>query len=552
MTGRVLIAFALLLLQMVLTINNIKYSNQGLWTFALCVAYLAQTVLVRVVFNPVRPGNAFARQWVATALVDVVMFGMLQFTRSGTLTYLPLFVYPVLTSGVLATRKLALGTAALCTLILLGEPWLTGQHLDAQVTSGLMQGALASTGLLLVALLTNQLTHRLQQAQAHARRTQADAQRSRAEAQIMRLINERVIDAMPQGILVLNEKLQVRSANPAALTMLGLPETHLLASLRLTDQAGWIELVDVAKLTFARGAIDHAEINVTQRSRTQVHLTVNTQTTSSPEAAQRPMCLMFMQDLRESEAKLRTEKLASMGRMSAAVAHEIRNPLAAISQANALLQEELNDPMARRLTGMVEQNAQRLGRIVDDILDVARVKEVGERDESDALALDAHVRTLCQEWADQHQVGTRLQVKLSADEVLAAFRPDHLRRILVNLLDNAARYATHAQGAIQVSTHADRATGPVLLMVWSDGKALDQGVQKHLFEPFFSSESRSSGLGLYICQELCHRHGGAIAYERTPRQINGSTQQGNEFFISMKRWQHTANAPLDPDADTSR
>ena len=228
--------------------------------------------------------------------------------------------------------------------------------------------------------------------------------------------------------------------------------------------------------------------------------------------------------------------------MSAAVAHEIRNPLAAISQANALMQEEAQDPMMRRLTGMVEQNALRLGRIVDDILDVARVEEIS-MGSVDALALDAQVQLICSEWCSQHGCGPRLQVLLGAHELLVQFRGDHLRRILVNLLDNAARYASTMDAAIQVSTHAEL-DGPVLLLVWSDGQAIDQGVQKHLFEPFFSSESRSSGLGLYICQELCHRNSATIAYERTPRQMNGTSKSGNEFFISAKRWQPAAPAAL--------
>ena len=542
MTGRVLIAFALLLLQMALTINNPKYSETNFWMFALCVAYLAQCLLVRVVFRPVAPGRPFQSQWFATVLVDVLMFGALQISRGGTITYLPLFVFPVLIAGVLSTRRLALGTAALCTLVLLIEPNLPLHRFNAQTASDLAQAALASGGLFLAAFLINQLTHRLQQEQDHAQRNMAAAERSKAEAQMMRLINERVIQAMQQGVLVIDEKMRVRSANPAALNMLGLPGRHALASLRLSDQAGWVELLDVAQLTFARGGLTQAEVNLTQRSRSHVHVTVDTQITVAPDAIDLPMCVAFMQDLRESEARLRTEKLASMGRMSAAVAHEIRNPLAAISQANALMQEEAQDPMMRRLTDMVEQNALRLGRIVDDILDVARVEEIS-MGSPDALALDAQVQMICSEWCTQHACGSRLQVLLGAHEMLVQFRGDHLRRILVNLLDNAARYASAVDAAIQVSTHAEL-NGPVLLLVWSDGQAIDQGVQKHLFEPFFSSESRSSGLGLYICQELCHRNSATIAYERTPRQVNSTSKSGNEFFISAKRWQPAASPAL--------
>lgn len=108
--------------------------------------------------------------------------------------------------------------------------------------------------------------------------------------------------------------------------------------------------------------------------------------------------------------------------------------------------------------------------------------------------------------------------------------------MVVNLLDNAARHASAAPGAITVYLRAiggDR----LRLAVWSDGAAISPAVEKHLFEPFFSSESRSTGLGLFICRELCERHGATLAYER--RTLDGAgrgarPRDGNEFFIDMR------------------
>jgi two-component system sensor histidine kinase PilS (NtrC family) len=237
---------------------------------------------------------------------------------------------------------------------------------------------------------------------------------------------------------------------------------------------------------------------------------------------------MFLQDLRELEARIRTEKLAAMGRMSAAVAHEIRNPLAAITQASALLSEDLVDPGHRQLTTMVQQNAQRLSRIVDDVLDVARARQQRVLPLGEQVSLDPTVRALAEEWV-QHaqQQGVLLSLEAGTD---VRFDAEHLRRILVNLLDNAARYAGDREGSIQVSTRRN-ATGRASLQVWSDGAPLEPAVQRHLFEPFFSSESRSSGLGLFLCRELCEQHGATIGYER--RALSAAGPEGNEFFVAF-------------------
>ena len=187
---------------------------------------------------------------------------------------------------------------------------------------------------------------------------------------------------------------------------------------------------------------------------------------------------------------------------------------------------------------MIHQNARRLARIVDDVLNVARVPGHGAERAAN-LELDAAVRRITLDWCQQNRSANRTLLALHAPDTTVAFDGEHLRRVLVNLLDNAARYSGQQPDSIRVSTHSgDDEEGPWLaarLSVWSDGQALDPTVQAHLFEPFFSSESRSSGLGLYICRELCERHGAQLRYRRETSDAAARQVEGNSFFILFNR-----------------
>ena len=145
-----------------------------------------------------------------------------------------------------------------------------------------------------------------------------------------------------------------------------------------------------------------------------------------------------------------------------------------------------------------------------------------------AVPLDPLVRQITSEWARQNHVTQALGVHVHAPGALVGFDPDHLRRLLVNLLDNALRHASRRPSSVRVITQPS-GSDRVRISVWSDSAPLEPGVLKHLFEPFFSSESRSSGLGLYICRELCERYGAQIAYQRSRLD----QQEGNEFYVVM-------------------
>jgi two-component system sensor histidine kinase PilS (NtrC family) len=147
------------------------------------------------------------------------------------------------------------------------------------------------------------------------------------------------------------------------------------------------------------------------------------------------------------------------------------------------------------------------------------------------LELDAAVAGACNDWALQARSESRLQLALAAPATRVPFEADHLRRVLVNLLDNALRYAGTRPDSIRVATELHQ--GHASLHVWSDGAPMEPTVQEHLFEPFFSSESRSSGLGLYICRELCERHRATMAYRRSVGGTGGDAREGNEFFVTF-------------------
>jgi two-component system, NtrC family, sensor histidine kinase PilS len=231
------------------------------------------------------------------------------------------------------------------------------------------------------------------------------------------------------------------------------------------------------------------------------------------------------------------------------VAHEIRNPLAAIAQANALLDEDLEDPRLKRLTSMVSQNAKRLGKIVDDILNVAHVQPPEPTQPPPGLNLNETANQICLDWGQQSACQHRLHTNLSDTDLTVRFDTEHLRRILVNLLDNAQRYTPDHADTIQVhSTTIDAQFANIA--VWSHGAPMDQSVERHLFEPFFSSESRSSGLGLFICRELCEGHGASIVYQRNVRAVRGQPSEGNEFVITLARDHGETDNTAAPPTDT--
>jgi two-component system, NtrC family, sensor histidine kinase PilS len=502
------------------------FGGRGSVALTISLAYAAQAVVVwllprfRLSSNT---GRAWLsrRRWAATIGFDLLAFTALHVLERGTpFNYVALLVLPTLMAGVLTPRVPALATAAAASLMLLAAAWRSAA---GDTTSALTPAGLTGIGLFVITLLAGELAARLAREEMTARGT---LELARQQAQLNRL----VIEEMADGVLVVDRRGRVRAANPAARRLLAPQGLGRPAPFHLRDEAAWAELAAQVVEAFEaprwpEGGRDLRLVFATGHSRT---LRLRARFTR-PRAGGEVFCVLFVEDQRSVQARNRQEKLAAMGRVSAGIAHEIRNPLAAIAQANALLHEEAASAEQRLLTTMVADNVERLKRIVDDVMEVAPKPEA----ETAPIELRAEIGRIVADWARTSGIAlgaaSRLALRLPTDDLAVRFDAEHLRRVLVNLLDNARRYASQRPGAIALTVER-RGAGQARLSLASDGEPIPPDVEPYLFEPFFSSRSRGTGLGLYICRELCERYGGSIDYWQHPAEV----AHRNEFVITMR------------------
>lgn len=502
----------------------------------LCAAYALAAVLLWLLPSgagrvPADADRLRRGQWLATIGIDVLVFAALQLLadRSG-LGYAALLVLPALMAGALTPRLQALGVAAAGTLVLLAAAWLL-RRTGAETALFLTQAGLAGSGLFAVALLSGELAGRLAREERTAR---GSLEMARRQARLNRL----VLEEMQDGVLVVDRAGRVRAANPAARELLGEAAIGAADSFALTGVAAWRPLVGAIDRAFAEGVWPEGGRDVALGTSEQPPATPLRRLRVRGRFTQRrsvdraeDYCVLFLEDLRDVQARVRQEKLAAMGRVSAGIAHEIRNPLAAIMQANALLAEDAATPQQRQLTQMVADNAVRLKRIVDDVMEIAPGDTAPQRTTLDAAA---QVGAICSDWARTVGLplgpGSPMQVELPTQPLGVVFDGEHLRRVLVNLLDNALRHGSRGPGALQVQLVATGDTRAVLAVA-SDGEPIPPETERYLFEPFFSTRSRGTGLGLYICRELCERYGAAIEY----RGRGDGERHPNEFSVTMRR-----------------
>lgn len=480
----------------------------GLWS------YFAVSILVALAAVYVR--RRFLGQLIVQLAVDLFMATVLVALGGGMRSeFVVFYLVPIAGASLMLPTSAAFFTASIAVLALLVDSALRGLRED-HASPQLFQAGLYGAALFGLTGLLRMLSVRLnrQEQLAHVRGLDL---RNQLE------INRLVISQMEQGVIVVDEHTTVRANNQAARLLLGLGTRAQLTGQRLVDvpalhslgeqflrwreenadEIGWSDRTALVAAQDAAAAPGYVSARVL-RARF-----------ARPRSSQSGEFVVFLEDQNAIEERAQQLKLAAMGRLTASIAHEIRNPLAAISNAGQLLAEDARDALQQRLAGIVRENTARLNRLVEDVLRVAR------RDAplSDEFALREFVLVWVAEFArDRGLAGQTLAVTGAAAQDVVKFEQNHLRQILFNLIDNALRYCSGGPGSVELFLEAPvERLGRVQLWVLDDGPGVAPSDRAAVFEPFFTTHARGTGLGLYLAREFCIANQAQLAYEMLRR-----------------------------------
>jgi two-component system sensor histidine kinase PilS (NtrC family) len=403
-----------------------------------------------------------------------------------------LLALSVAAGGILVGGRCALLFAALASLAVLGEQVyadLGGAFPNTAYTYGGMLGG----AFFAIAILAMALARRAELSEAIA------AQRGIALANLQQL-NEHIIQHLQSGILIVDAQQTIRMLNQAAQQLVG--REAIGQSLTLICP----QLAKHFQTWLAEPARNAANLDV--RGANPVHVRFS-------HLSNTLLHMIFLEDNALYLERVQQSKLASLGRLTASIAHEIRNPLSVIGHASQLLAEcrELG-PQDRRLTQIIHDHVARVNSIVENVLQISR-RSPSQRENLDLspwLSKFLHDFELAH---PERQAASALRVVVETDGAKAAVDPSHLKQILENLCTNALKYGHPEKGPITVRVNRHPRSGTPCVEVVDHGEGIDAQTVQQMFEPFFTTSRTGTGLGLYIARELAELNQARLEYETT-------------------------------------
>lgn len=487
-------------------ITHIPGSEYALLFRYTCWVYITINLLSLVFLWRHKHTPSLQQRFLAV-FVDIVAVALLMHASggvSGGLGYL--FLVAVAAAGMLLPVQLAIFSAALATIALLSDSLLQYFTQEMTNTSLFVSGYLGIL-IFITAFAFQYITRKIR----HGKAEVLAQQRHVAHLQkLARLIVER----MRTGIVVLNKNNDIELINQAAKELLALDQSHALnLSLQCSP-----ELLHQVQQWQAKTDASHATGIIAGNKGAEVRLNMTELELGSDTTG----TLIFAEDNRALTQQAQQMKLASLGRLTASIAHEIRNPLGAIGHASQLLAESSDlNKHDQRLLDIIATHTHRINQIIENIFQVSRRKASEPQLIDIGDWLPDFLQSYLQGQTQSHLAG-KIKIVHEHQPMAIRFDQSQLQQVMTNLLDNALRYADFsATGpAIILRTYVDNRRQAPCLQVIDNGPGIDPAQQKHIFEPFFTTETSGSGLGLFLCKELCEANQAFLSYAK--EQNSGS------------------------------
>jgi len=485
--------------------------NPALYT-AVALAYLATSIpLVGSISSRFKQSQ---RLMMVVFLVDIVAITLLSDSSGGMNSGLPvLLVITVAASAVLIlNRTLATLIAALSVLaILLDTVWLILQ--DRLGSNSLFPAGILGLLIFGVSLMVQPIAHRLGRAEELARNRASDLY-------TLQRLNEQIVQHMDTGILLVGSEGIVRVMNKSASGLLA-PERPVTVEhgRMLADYNA--ELATQFEHWKETGAHRAKPFHVMEGAPPVIAHFRELQPSIHRET------LVFVEDYTPVTQYAQSLKLNSLGRLTASIAHEIRNPLGAISHAAQLLQESTTlSSDDQRMADIIQNHCGRVNQIVESVMQISS----REPPKPEYLLLAQWLTDFVGEYLDDLHRPANITIECDYNELLVEFDPENLQRVIANLLDNALRHGKlkTQQESARIFVDLDFSTHQCHVDIIDQGEGVPKSELPKLFEPFFTTIPEGSGMGLYLCKELCEINNADLTYRTTK---NGESC----FRISMNQ-----------------
>jgi two-component system sensor histidine kinase PilS (NtrC family) len=440
--------------------------------------------------------------------VDIVTIVVLMYASGGISSGLGLLLLSALAAaGLISRGRLTLFYASLASIAVLIEQTMQVLMHSAQVTQYVQAGFL-SIGYFATAWVAHTLAKYLVETEQLAAQREIDLAS-------MEEVSQLVIQDMDDGVLVVDEHGVIRQYNARVEEMLGPLHLRRRNLLLIDYSSSLAQRLDEWRRNPGTGF--NPMSTVLQSDKISARFV--------PVGHSRSVgAVIFLEDLTRVETQARQMKLAALGRLTANIAHEIRNPLSAISHATELLQEEpvLNDTVRRLLT-IIRDNTLRLDRMINDVLKLNR----GERAHREVFGLAEFLRAFVGQFCQIEKLAPPVIILELAAAPRIAFDQSHLNQIMWNLCRNAVRHCRRESASIRIAVDIIGGGDIVKLDVVDDGPGVAPALRNQLFEPFFTTVGSGTGLGLYIAREICAANDATLDYIETP--------VGAQFTVQCRR-----------------